>query len=285
MDCPSPASPRGTNGWITSLETRAHRFWDNLSILSSCGLDFEMAAATFQTTVDLSSAHLTGDGLLFTPCSSLNLDTRKFDHVYATGGTQAGEDHHTLEMISRERTLRLSLSPVDRETLVLFNHFVGTYAQEVIPEASCRARGEPPHLPTLCPCCQEAGQARVGRLMDNPLTAILAGNSCQGIPLMVSLKSAAGSILAPHLPRELVQEGDWLISRSSENRVRINIRHLHALFLDTLTLEGIPHEHLSLLNSHGEQTCSFAAPSGEVAQTWRAILEREEHCYQVHHAF
>ncbi len=272
------------NEWITKLEISDPSFWNHFSIFSDCSLTLETGISSVETTIDLSCAHLSDNHTLALPCSGLSLDIHEFDQVYATGGNRLGEDHDTLKLISKSGHLHVSLSPIRKEELTRLDQFIGAHAEDIIPETAWCELGKKPHLPPVCPCCEEAGEMRVRSLGSNPLTTILSHSAAEQLALIVSLNGFGGALTIPHSPSTLLASGDWLISESRRDRIRWNIRYLHAFRVEPIYLEGSSHHALILMNSHGQEVGSLAAPSDKVAVTWRSILERSHHLYQMREA-
>ena len=270
-----------TKDWITKLEISDPSFWEHFSIFSDCRLVLETGISSIETTIDLSCAHLSDAHTLSLPSSGLSLDIREFDNVYATGGNRAGEDHDTLKLISRSGHLHVSISPIQRDELVRLDQFIGAHAEEIIPEAVWCGQGEKPHLPPVCPCCAEAGEMRVRDLAKNPLTMILSHSATERLPPVISSRSFGGALTIHHSPATLLASGEWLVSESARDRIRWNVRYLHAFRMETLYLEGASHHALILINSHGQEIGSLAAPSRQVAVAWRSILERSHQLYQM----
>lgn len=253
------------------LDSSLAAFWENLTHLSRCRLRVETPTASLTTNIDASSAHLSG-GALTVPDGGLVIGTSRFEEVYA------GTTPTALHMISRERQLGISILPDQKETRRRFQFFAEAFSLGSLPPDF---QVERPKSPDLCPCCLEAARLRVRRMAQNPLTAILAHAATDEVSLVATLRNSDGGLTVAHTPVNLLCKGQYLISEGLDDELKISIPHLHAMSLSEELLEGIPHEVLTLLNSHGEVSGILSAPSEEVAGAWNLILSRRDHCYNI----
>jgi len=231
-----------------------------------------MPTCSFITDIDTSSAHLVGDTLTI-PDGGLSFLTDSFAEIYASALPQA------LRMISKERQLGLSFFPNEAEACQNFHFFSKAFSQHPEP---AHFHLSAPEEPSLCPCCIDVAQFRVRQLAQNPLTAILAHAASSETSLVVSAENHDGLLTIAHTPVNLLRQDENLISEGTDDQLKISIRHLHAMRLTEETLDGVPHQSLALLNSHGDITCTLSAPSAKIATAWQDVLGRKDNCYQIH---
>ena len=256
---------------MTQLDAQTTAFWENLSLLSNCRLQLEMPTCSVVTELDTSSAHLFENILTFLDCG-LSLDITYFTEIYATSSPPA------LHLISSNRKLVASLYLNEKEAASRFHFFAKSFALEQMPENFVLEQAQPP---SLCPCCIDAAQFRIRQIAQNPLTAILAHAASIELPLIVTLRQTEGCLTFARTPVTLLRQDENLISEGSPDRLKISIRHLHAMCLTEESLDGQSHQSLALLSSHGEVTSTLSAPSKEIAETWRTILHCRDHHYEV----
>jgi len=263
--------------WITKLAPTFPHFWKGLSTLGKCQLNLELGTSGFENSIDFQNTLLDSDGILQIPGAGIAFRTHDFTHAYTTGGLAEGDDPTHLELISLHREIKLTIRPLFTKGLARLTHLAGAFAEEMIPDGLLRDLGEAPRIPSLCPCCKKSGQLRVDQIPHHPITSILASSHLENISLIVTLRTAPGSWTSHHLPQTLTATGDWLVSEGQGNLLRLNIRHLHAMRLGEVILEGEKHLRLDLHNSHGEIYATLAAPHAIAASAWHQLLSLRDH--------
>ena len=270
------------NLWITKLAPTFPNFWQGLATLEECQLIMELGTSCFLSSVQLKNLLTNPDGTIQLPGVGATLRAHQFSDIYATGGVKKGEDHECLELVSKDRSLKLVIRPTHPQGIRALNYLTGAFADEIIPEGCHLALGSAPHIPKLCPCCETSGQFRVDPIEENPITCILASSHRQNQPLMISIRSSAGSWTSNHLPERLTVMADWLVSEGADNLMRLNIRHLHAIRYQQIIFEGEPYLSLELLNSCGEIYATISAAQSFVERPWNFILGCRDHPYTIH---
>lgn len=256
---------------MNRLDTKHPGFWENLSFLSQCHLKLELPSVSFQTSVDVSSAHLV-DNTLCIPGGGLSLEVLTFEEAYASSKTPG------FHLISENRKLGLRLTPKEEKVIRQFHYFSEALAIEEIADHFEMDR---PDEPQLCPCCIASAQFRIRQMAQNPITVILAHAASARQPLIVSTKTNEGGLTMNHTPTNLRRDDDMLISEGHGDQVEINIRHLHAMHLNGGVVDGRSHQSLTLLNSHGHEVCTISAPSDQVREKWIETLRDQNCCYEV----
>ena len=253
------------------LDSKLDAFWESFSFLSDCSLEVKLPTCSTTSKVDTSSAYVS-EGRLIVPGAGLSFDTACFKEIYASASPAK------LSMISEHRRLALSFTLEDESMRQKFGYFAKAFALDTVPDDF---QLESPVAPHLCPCCMDAAKYRVKNLAQNPLTCILDHAAGLHYPLVVSLRNADGQMMTSHTPVHLKRQGGRLISEGRDNQFQIDITHLHAMRLNEVRLDGVPHISLALYNSRGEKNCSISAVSFDMANTWQTILDNKNHCYEM----
>ena len=230
-----------------------------------------MPTCSVTSKVDVSSAYML-KGELIVPGAGLSFDTTCFKEVYAS------ESPAVLYMISEHRRLALSFTLEDDRVRQKFGYFAKAFSLDTMPDDF---QLEKPIAPNLCPCCMDAAKYRIKNLAQNPLTCILDHAAGLHYPLTISLRNAEGQMMMSHAPAHLQRQEGRLSSEGRDNQFQIDINHLHAMRLNEVRLDGVPHISLALYNSRGEKNCSISAVSSDMANTWKTILDNKNHCYEM----
>lgn len=245
-------------------------FWSHLNRLGKCNLNLQLPTCSFRSTVDLWGAHLVDQNLLI-PNAGLSLRTTEFANVFTN------ESPLRLLFNSDHRRFGFTLSPIEEPGCKRARFFIKAFTVDTDKPLGEILSVEEPRL---CPCCVDAAHFRIQRLAQNPLTRILADSIERDLSLIISSGNDDGRLTFLHTPISLRKEGASLISIGENQRLCIDVRHLHAMHSGQQEIDGETYQSLTLLNSHGGINCSLSLPSSKVGNIWNQIFNDYDHYYQ-----
>ena len=185
----------------------------------------------------------------------------------------------TLEIDFKVRNSRLTFSTVTEHDKQRLDQLAAVFGWQMKPEIPALQKRRQLREPTLCCSCTKAAHERCKQINWNPLTDILTERIESRGSLLISIKSEGLQMAMEHQIKTLEINGSHLLANSSQSSLAIDVRHLHALYVNPTDFDNSDQLEIKLLNRHGKEIASLAAPNHEVSQTWIHFLQKRHYGY------
>ncbi|MEM9480525.1 MAG: hypothetical protein AAGA58_12800, partial [Verrucomicrobiota bacterium] len=234
---------------MTEIDFSSYGFWDGLSAFGELRFHYESTEVAFDFSTDFQAGFLNDQGCYTLLNPSVSIETDSILRAFAR--EQTGASPPALEFDFDDYTKRIRFSVLPGTNLRTFSRFAKTFSQGRFQETDRTKLARSLNCPQLCPCCQEAGNARIKDIERNPLTRLLRNRMASEGELLVTLAAHDSRIFSSIRPSQLQVEGAWLVSEDLRSRLQIHIPSIHGFFLAREEIDGVSYAAIKVLNTHG----------------------------------
>ena len=137
-------------------------------------------------------------------------------------------------------------------------------------------RGERRSTVPMCPCCRDRAKERSRHPESHPLHSILQHAAAGGITLHWRFSDAHADLSAAFVPARIeAREGFLIVSDApAHHAAHLEMARLHALAIQTKTLDGFDYARIQLFEPRGRTTFEILAEDPDLAPLWQRFCER-----------